>query len=371
MARPPKVSIVTPVYNGERFIAEAIESVLAQTYTNWDYVIADNGSGDGTFAIAARYAERDPRIRAVRLPHVPIMDNWNRALGLVGNDAAYVKELHADDLLLPNCLAEMVALMERHPSAGMVSSYSLYDSTVSNVGLPLGSELLSGPEVIRSTLRNDWYLFGNPSSVMLRHSVVREMGPELYDPSLRHADIDTWYRILERHDFAFVHQVLSCERTHDESQTNTFTARYSTLALEPLCFIRHFGPRYLPHAEYLRVYRATQREYRRRLARRMFGGAGMVYWRYHERQLARFGYRLGIGDLVAGAMAEFVLWVLDDRHATASRRKLLAKIRRRVRSRSRILAAGTRRLMTLRHLVLRQPFYRLVSVDAGRLFAGR
>src|SRR5439155_13185774 len=60
------VSVVTPVFNGERYLRECIESVLAQTYTNWDYVIVDNQSTDRTNEIAHEYAARDPRIRVIR-----------------------------------------------------------------------------------------------------------------------------------------------------------------------------------------------------------------------------------------------------------------------------------------------------------------
>jgi glycosyltransferase involved in cell wall biosynthesis len=355
----PKVAIVTPVYNGAAFLAEAIESVLAQTFTDWEYVIADNGSTDETFKVAQSYAARDPRIRAVRtLPHLPIMDNWNRAFGLVSESAVYVKELHADDLLMPNCLAEMVALMERRPSAGMVGSYALYDAAVSNVGAPVGQELIAGHEVIRRTVLGEWWLFGAPSNVMLRHSVLRDMAPEIYDRTLRHADIDLWYRILERHDFGFVHQVLSCERTHDESQTNTFTARYSTIALEHFGLLRRYGPRILDKESFARAHRRQLNDYRRRVARRLCGGGGRDYWRYQNAQLAQFGYRLGPGDVAAGVFMEGAFWLLDARHATQSRAKLAQKVLRRVARSGRRLSAAIRRTLLTRHRLLRGRLYR-------------
>ena len=65
MTGGPLVSVVTPVYNGAAFVSECIESVLAQTYENWEYVIVDNCSTDGTAEIAAGYASSDPRIRLV------------------------------------------------------------------------------------------------------------------------------------------------------------------------------------------------------------------------------------------------------------------------------------------------------------------
>jgi glycosyltransferase involved in cell wall biosynthesis len=361
----PKVVIVTPVYNGGAFVAEAIESVLAQDYTNWEQIIADNASTDETFAIAQHYARRDNRIRAIRtLPHLPIMDNWNRAFGLVPHDAAYVKELHADDLLMPHCLRELVAVMERNPRAGMAGSYCLYDAAVSNVGAPIGRELIPGGEVMRRTLLRDWWLFGSPSNVMMRWSALRGMAPEIFDRRLRHADLDLWYRILERHDFAFVHQVLSCERTHDESQTNTFTARYSTLALEQFGFLRKFGPRVLDPDTLARAHRQQLNDYRRRVARRLIGGGGRDYWMYQRRQLAQFGYRLRPGDFAVGAAMEMATWVADARHAADSRGKLKEKLARR--GRRMIHAASTllQRRLLVRHRLLRQRFYRDLLGDA-------
>jgi glycosyltransferase involved in cell wall biosynthesis len=362
----PKVAIVTPVYNGAAFLAEAVESVLAQTYRNWEYIIADNGSTDDTFEIAQAYAARDPRIRAVRtLPHLPIMDNWNRAFGLIPHDAAYVKELHADDLLLPNCLTEMVALMERQPTAGMAGSYALYDAAVSNVGAPVGQELLPGREVIRRTVVGEWWLFGSPSNVMMRWSVLRDMAPEFYDRTLRHADIDLWYRILERHDFGFVHQVLSCERTHDGSQTNTFTARYSTLALEHFGLLRKFGPRVLEPGVFARAHGHKLNDYRRRVARRVLGGGGRDYWKYQKAQLALFGYRLRGADLLAGVLMEGTHWLLDAQHATASRAKLVEKLFTQAARPARAISETARRVLLMRHRLLRRRLY--IALGGTRL----
>lgn len=332
MAVRPKVTIVTPVYNGEAFLTDAIESVRAQTYSDWKHIIVDNSSTDGTFEIARRCAARDERIKVVRLtPHLPVIQHWNRAFELLPADTVYCKELHADDVLRPNCIAEMVDFMERHPSVSLVSSYIMYDDAVSNTGVPLKTPVVPGAEVIRRTLTGEWYLFGCPSSVMIRMDALRALGGQPYDETVRHADIDLWYRLLDGRDFGFIHQVLSCERTHDSSQTNGLTARYSTLVLEHLCFLRHYGPRYLSPEAYRRAHLVQLREYRRRIARRLVGGGGLAYWRYHSKTMARYGYRLGAADVVLGVLSELALWIIDMRHAARSCRKLLGKISRGVR----------------------------------------
>lgn len=322
MTAQPKVSVVTPVFNGAQFLGEAIESVLSQDYGNWEYIIADNCSTDGTFAIAQRYAAHDARIRVVRTyPHLPIMQHWNRALGLIASDTVYTKELHADDLLLPGCLAGMVGLLEENPTVAVAGSYILYGTAVEHLGVPLETRVLNGHDVIRRTLLGDWYLFGSPSSVMVRTSAAREIG-QFYDESLRHADVDACYRLLEHHDFGFIHQVLSATRTHSGSITSTFTASYSTIALEHFCFLMRYGPRYFDDETFHREYQIARRRYRRQFARRLVGGGGAPYWRFHRRHLAQFGYGLGVDDALAGVLSEIGLSLVDTRHAARSIRKL-------------------------------------------------
>jgi glycosyltransferase involved in cell wall biosynthesis len=323
MTGQPKVTVVTPVYNGAGFLGEAIESVLAQTYSNWEYIIADNCSTDETFAVARRFAARDRRIRVVRTaPHLPLMQNWNRALSLLSADTVYTKELHADDILMPNCLAEMVALLEEYPTAAFASSYILYGTIVAHLGVPLGARLLRGQDVIRRTLLGDWYLFGSPSSIMVRTKFARQIGQAFYDERLRHADVDACYRLLEHHDFGFIHQILSATRTHPASITNNFTVSYSTVALEHFCFLIHYGPKYFDDATFQREYRVALRRYRRQFARRLVGGGGAPYWRFHRQHLAQFGYRLGPIDAAMGALAEIALSIVDTRHAARSIRKM-------------------------------------------------
>ena len=112
----PLVSVVTPVYNAEKYLAECIESVLAQTYNNWDYVIVNNCSKDGSLEIANEYARQDSRIRVHNnTEFLSMVQNFNHSLLQISADSKYCKVLHADDLLLPECLMQMVALAEQNP----------------------------------------------------------------------------------------------------------------------------------------------------------------------------------------------------------------------------------------------------------------
>jgi glycosyltransferase involved in cell wall biosynthesis len=119
----PLVSIVTPVYNNADDLAECIESVLAQTYQNWDYTIVNNCSTDGSAEIARRYAAKDSRIRVHdNRQFLRAIRNHNHALRQISPESKYCKMVFADDWIFPRCLEEMVAMAERHPSVGIVGA---------------------------------------------------------------------------------------------------------------------------------------------------------------------------------------------------------------------------------------------------------
>src|SRR5438552_2108947 len=129
MTPTPTVSVVTPVYNGQQYLEECIQSVLAQTYRDWAYVIVANCSTEETVAIAQHFATQDDRIRVVRSTEfLDALDSHNRSMRAIDARSRYCKVVHADDWLYPECLELMVALAERHPSVGVVSSFRLVGS---------------------------------------------------------------------------------------------------------------------------------------------------------------------------------------------------------------------------------------------------
>ena len=134
----PFVTIVTPVYNGEAYLTECIQSVLNQTYQHREYVIVNNCSTDSTLSIAARYAALDPRIRVItNHAFLSLIDNHHNALRMMSPAAAYCKILCADDWLYPECLDEMVNLGEAFPSVGIISSYTITGTAVRWLGVPV------------------------------------------------------------------------------------------------------------------------------------------------------------------------------------------------------------------------------------------
>src|SRR5216683_862219 len=128
----PLVSVVTPVYNGEKYLAECIESILAQTYANWEYIIINNCSTDRSLEIAQSYAEKDARIRIHNNQEfVGREANENIAFRQISSESKYCKMVHADDWLFPECIARMVAVAGTYPTVSIVGAYGLNDTRVS------------------------------------------------------------------------------------------------------------------------------------------------------------------------------------------------------------------------------------------------
>src|ERR1700739_3466819 len=108
LEKQPLVSVVTPFFNTAPYLAECIESVLAQSYTHFEYILLDNCSTDGSSEIAASYAS-DPRIHLIRCTEfVSQLPNYNRALKKISNSSVYCKIVQADDWIFPECLQLMV-----------------------------------------------------------------------------------------------------------------------------------------------------------------------------------------------------------------------------------------------------------------------
>jgi len=262
----PLVSVVTPVYNTAAYLDECIRSVRAQTYPRLEYVIADNRSDDGSLEIARRHEAEDPRIRVVAHDEfVTAVQSLNRSLRHVSPSAAWVKMVCADDWIFPECVERMVALGEAHPSVGLVGAYRLDEDRVDLDGIPIDRPTVPGHEIIRWSLLGFPYVFGSPSSTMVRADLVRARQP-FYGESRPHGDTEVCYELLEECDLGFVHQVLSFTRRHNQSQVSRLL-RLDSFTASQADLLRMYGPRHLSRDEYERRVAAMTASYVRRLGR--------------------------------------------------------------------------------------------------------
>lgn len=307
----PFVSVLTPVYNGEAYLAECIESVIAQTHRNFEYIIVNNCSKDKTLEIAEKYAARDRRIRVVtNTEFVGVIDNHNNAFNLMSPDAKYCKIVSGDDYLFPTCIEKMVELAEANPSVGLVGSYQLSGTVVKWIGFRYPTQVMSGREVSRRFLKDrqtfvqgqPMHGFGSPTSLLYRSDLVRKTRA-FYPNASPHSDTSACFQSLLSSDFGFVYEILCYERTHEETQTSASLKinRYLSASLDDLI---QYGPQYLGQEETDRKARGMLMEYHRFLAAHYFLRTGTKdFWNYHRARLQELGFPLKSSQLYRAAVS--------------------------------------------------------------------
>lgn len=301
MRSQPLVSVVTPVHNGGAYLAECIESVLAQTYPNWEYTIVDNCSTDRSREIALRYAEKDARIRVVATDRlVDVMKSQNAAFRQVSEEAEYCKMLHADDWMFSNCLEQMVDLAEANPSVGLVGAYRLDGVWVDLDGLPFPSTVVPGTRLSRSMLGGGPRVFGSASALLYRARYVRRRR-QFFDEADFHADVAACYEILRDSDFGFVHQVLTFTRSHPGEQSS-FAVSLRTYVAGRFRHLVKFGPGCFSPREYEDRVEEALANYYRLLAKGLTTPQGLEMLRYHRNALERTGYRFDWRRLVTATL---------------------------------------------------------------------
>jgi glycosyltransferase involved in cell wall biosynthesis len=201
----PRVSVVIPVFNGERHIRESLDSLIAQTFADFEIVVVDDGSTDNSVAIVNSYG--DPRIRLTRHDRnlgVPATRNEGVAVAL----GEYVAFLDCDDVALPHRLAKQVACLDADPDLAMVGSWvEIIDNDSRSTGDVWKYAATS--EIIKPLL-----LFQNTfaqSTVMMRKSVLPD---PLYGEFPQAEDYDLWIRIASSHKVMNIQEVLAKYRFH-------------------------------------------------------------------------------------------------------------------------------------------------------------
>jgi glycosyltransferase involved in cell wall biosynthesis len=302
MSSAPLVSVVTPVYNGELYLRECVESVLAQTYSCWEYIILNNCSTDATLTIAQEYARRDPRIRICSNDTLlDIISNHNKAFSLISPASVYCKVVSADDWLFPECIERMATLAESHPTVGIVGSYQLSGGAetwyLRTYGLPYYRDVIPGREIGRKQLLGKLDVLGNPTSSLYRSDLIRS-SDSFYPNSSAEADVSACFKYLRDTDFGFVHQVISFERLHKDRITTTSQA-FNAYVGSKLNDLATYGPCYLSPEELQGRVRELLKQYYQFLAIAAVNFRDRDFWNYHKRRLKELGYPFDILKLAA------------------------------------------------------------------------
>jgi glycosyltransferase involved in cell wall biosynthesis len=222
----PKVSVVMPVYNGERFLREAMDSIISQSYENWEFLIIDDGSIDGTRAILEDYD--DSRIKIIRNDkRGGLTKALNKAIRIASGE--YIARQDADDVSLP-CRFEMqINFLEKHPDYGIVGS-SYFQIDEKGKILSQINVFSEDTQIRESLMAQNWFGHG---SVMMRKDVLKYV--DGYDDRFEFAqDYDLWLRIIEVFKVANISKPLYCWRFTNSSiskRNQQEQRKYASLAL--------------------------------------------------------------------------------------------------------------------------------------------
>lgn len=234
--QPPFVSVCIPTHNGERFISEAISSVLYQTYDEIELIITDDGSTDETVAIANFFRQNSHlKIDIITHNNQGIAANCNTCIDRA--KGKYIKFLFQDDLLRADCVEKMVNLGERSPDIALVFSrrdmffdqgsdtdqdlmmiyqdfQNLHCGWSQLKPLQWGRDLLADPLLFEHPINK----IGEPTTVLLRREVCHDLGG--FDSNLNQlVDLDLWWRILAEFQVGFIDETLSYFRLHNHQKT--------------------------------------------------------------------------------------------------------------------------------------------------------
>lgn len=227
----PKVTVIMPVYNGETYVKETIESVLNQSYADFEFVIIDDGSTDKTDAIITDFSDR--RIVPLQSNHGGIVQALN--LGLEVARGEYIVRIDADDICVPDRIEKLVAYMDAHEDVVVCGSWA---TVIDDKGTPVGN-LAYPPEEdkkIRGYLR-----LHNPfihPSVIIRKKAIDKVGP--YRGYKHTEDYELWTRLLKVGKGHNIPEELIRYRVHPEQITKqkNLAMRFAGIKVRLLAWTR-------------------------------------------------------------------------------------------------------------------------------------
>jgi len=231
----PLVSIGIPTYNGARYLRESIDSVLAQTFRDFELVLIDDASADHSGAIGEAYARKDPRIQTIKnSKRLGLVGNFNRCVELT--NGRHVCVWHQDDMMMPQNIERKVALLEANPQVGFVHSNVLM---IDDRGKVLSEhwEADSRRDYVRGG-REFFLRMAEPGrnyvccpSVLARRECYQKLGgfrSELYFA----CDLEMWMRLALYYDVACVGEPLVQFRRHRLSDSTRFEGTMAEIEQE-------------------------------------------------------------------------------------------------------------------------------------------
>jgi glycosyltransferase involved in cell wall biosynthesis len=212
-----KASVLIPVYNGERYLAECLDSVLMQDFSDMEILVADDHSTDGSRELIEKYSARDPRIRWWKNPRRSgLTANSNICLREAAGE--YIKFLHQDDKLLsPSALRKYVEALDANPAAVLATSrHHVIGKKLPRTVFRLQARLYNGRQMILNCFEHNNNLMGQPSLAIFRRASAHRGFDERF---VGHMDFEMWCHLLEMGDYVHLDEPLATWRVHAAQQT--------------------------------------------------------------------------------------------------------------------------------------------------------
>lgn len=207
----PRVSVILAAYNGQKYLREAIDSILSQTFSDFEFILIDDGSTDQTLEIIQSYARKDGRIKViVNAVNLGLMRSLNQGLALARGD--YIARMDSDDISLPERFTEQLAYMDAHPEIGVSGTWvELFGDIAGEIWkYPTGHDAICASMLFSNTLVHP--------SVMMRSETLQRHHLQ-YDPNMLYAeDYEFWSRVLFVTKLANLDRVLLKYRIHAQSE---------------------------------------------------------------------------------------------------------------------------------------------------------
>ncbi|MBX9884660.1 MAG: glycosyltransferase [Novosphingobium sp.] len=217
----PPLTVAMSVYNAERFLAPAIESILAQSFGDFEFLILDDGSRDATASIAAHYGAQDKRIRLISRENRGLIASLNQLLGEAR--AQLIARMDGDDISHPERFERQVRFMESHPEVGVVGSWTEDIDENGTINRLTGSEHPVDHEGFLAAVDPGLPLLCHPA-VLYRRDVVRSVGG--YHPAFAHCeDFDLWLRLASVTRIANIPERLLYYRRSSDQVSNRHATR--------------------------------------------------------------------------------------------------------------------------------------------------
>lgn len=215
----PLVSVLTTSYNRADFISEAIESVLASTLEDFEYIIVDDRSTDDTYEIAKSYEARDPRVRVYQNEQ-NLGDYPNRNQAASYASGTYLKYLDSDDIMYPHCLDVMVRCMQQYPEAGL----GLVKLHTQERPLPI---TLRSAEVYQENFEGNGVFGNSPGSAIIHRDRFESLGR--FSGRRYIGDNECWFKLAAHYPVVYIPGFLGWDRKHEGQESTFDEVKYALL----------------------------------------------------------------------------------------------------------------------------------------------